>query len=560
MKRVVIALGCLITALHILSASAADLAVVADANTDNATPNTNLGSNGIIAVSGARIGLIRFDNSQLATSTGGHALLHVKVLAVKNSNSAVSVRFVDSAWDEKTVTAATLPSIWGDRIDQRIITTADVGKTMTFDISSAVATWRNDPARNFGLALVGLTPVPNVSLGSREGGSPATLSTSGPPSDNDVTVAISGGDYSNLGDAIRNMKQGDGWCLESTAQKPCTIHVGRGIFLLQETLSLEGSVRILGEERGETVIIARGGRDDFETIFTAAGFAALSDLTLVSDGTCIHGGGVVVERVVLRCRQLFNLDGGGFSVTDSDLTATSDAAVEAISLFSGAGPSTITRSRVTGISRQDRVLLIRVSDATSYTQMTFTDSTLSAWGKLGANAFLSSDEAAALMTVLRSSVEATSPQDANGLSGNGSGGIQLIDSHVNAHGGSGLGLEFDGGGPVIIDNSTIDASSRAAVLLEPVYGSPSHKPDLTVLRSQLHAGELALQLTLWNAHIENSVVVAKTVAELYELSSLNAASSQLAGRIAHKEGGTTATCDHVYDGNLAWRPANCVGP
>src|SRR5262245_30943708 len=111
-------------ALHLLTAIAvcfivtrsviaADLPVIADTYTDSAAgkTTTNYGGNGVIAVAGTRIGLIRFDTSAITAAPVGKATLTLKVVHVTNSKSAVSIHLVGSPWNEKSVTGTTLPAI-----------------------------------------------------------------------------------------------------------------------------------------------------------------------------------------------------------------------------------------------------------------------------------------------------------------------------------------------------------------------------------------------------------------------------------------------------------------
>lgn len=170
-----------LAALAILSATAqaTDIAVTADTNTDTAIPGSNFGSNGVLAVSGNRIALLRFDNSSISRTPGGDALLNVKVLQVKKTNS-LTIRLIRGPWSENTVTANTLPPISPLILDERPIGGNDAGRIVRFDVTGALAAWRNDPAQNFGIAIVSANPAPNLQLGARELHSGATISITGP--------------------------------------------------------------------------------------------------------------------------------------------------------------------------------------------------------------------------------------------------------------------------------------------------------------------------------------------------------------------------------------------
>jgi hypothetical protein len=190
--------------------------------------------------------------------------------------------------------------------------------------------------------------------------------------------------------------------------------------------------------------------------------------------------------------------------------------------------------------------------------LTFTDSVFSVWGKTGAILYRTTDEFSGPITLLRSQVDVSSPAVAEGFDGEGFVGLQVIESHINAHGGTaGSGVHWDSG-PVLVDNSTIDATTSALGVDTAVFGS-STPVKVTVLRSQLHGSVGGLGLRHAAAHVESSVISGPTSVNISEDGSLTASTSQLAGTVT-KEPGGTASCDHVYDGNLVLRPATCVSP
>jgi hypothetical protein len=557
MKRMLLALSCILTALLCARAEAADIPAIADTNTDTAAPTTNFGSNGIVALSSARTVLMRFDQAKIEQAVGGHALLKIKVLVAKNATNGVALQFVNGPWNEKTVTAATLPQLLPIPDAQKIITRADVGNVVTFDVSNAFATWKSNPARNFGLALVGASPAPNLSLGSREGGNPATITTSGPATDNDVTVAPTGGDYPGLLEAVDNMTNGDRWCTSISDESPCVIHMAAGIYpIVGRRVDTFAPLRIVGAQRGETIIISKLDGKDY-TAFFLGDTLELNDLTLVGDAMCIQGGNIILKRVVLRCERLFDIESSGFDVTDSDLTAISDGEMDAITLDGTGGLQSLTRTSVTAISRQSFVTMISEFDSPTSIELNFTDSRLSAWGKLSGLIYSSGDEFNRGITLLRTSVDSSGPNGTGGFGGEGFG-FTMLDSHINAHGLVGSGLGYEGRG-VIIDNSTIDATSTAVGIEPHPFQGPNASGDVTILRSQIHGGNTGLFLEHSTAHVESSVVQGPTVAALNDFSSLSAETSQLAGTITKGEG-ATASCDQVLDGNLQTRPANCTGP
>src|SRR5262249_7527862 len=102
-------------------ALATDLTAIADTYIQSDSPTSNFGSNAITAVASNRITLIRFDAAQIAQSSGTRATLKIKLLLAKNSQDGVSARLVSGAWDEKSVTAKTLPPISTAALDGQVI-------------------------------------------------------------------------------------------------------------------------------------------------------------------------------------------------------------------------------------------------------------------------------------------------------------------------------------------------------------------------------------------------------------------------------------------------------
>src|SRR6185295_12191598 len=138
MRKTMLGIVCAVGLFTLGQAYGADLPAIADTYTQSSTPTASFGSSGIVAVANGRTTLIRFNPATVAQSTGGSAALKVKVLVAKNGSNAVSVRLVQSAWNEGNVTFATLPTISGTSIDQKTITPANAGQIVTFDLSSVI--------------------------------------------------------------------------------------------------------------------------------------------------------------------------------------------------------------------------------------------------------------------------------------------------------------------------------------------------------------------------------------------------------------------------------------
>ncbi len=154
---------------------AADLPAVADTYTDSAAPAVNYGGYGITAVAKSRVTLIKFDSKAIALAKGDTATLRLNIRTVKNWTDGISLHLVRGAWDEKKVSAATLPAISPVILDQKSITYSDQGRVATFDVSGALSVWRRDQSKNFGIAIKPASPLPNIEIFSRELKAGATL-------------------------------------------------------------------------------------------------------------------------------------------------------------------------------------------------------------------------------------------------------------------------------------------------------------------------------------------------------------------------------------------------
>lgn len=552
-----IVLACLLMALPFATVRAADLGATADTNIDSTAPNANYGSNPVLRVSGIRTALVAFDPAAVARSTGRTAVLQLKVAVTNQSSNVVTIRLVGGAWAEKTVNAKTFPAL-GAVLDQRTVVAQDRGQLVSFDVSAALAAWRSNPAGNFGLAIVGGTPAPNLQFGSREGGAAAMLRITGGGvvADNDVTVAPSGADYPDPGAAIANMADGDHWCVSSTASRPCIVRVAAGVYAVRRSMAVDVPLKILGDEKGETIILS-----------SAAGLLAvadltMTDLTLQSPGLALdhEGSSLRLERVRLRGgERALSLGGRGpATIVDSDITAEADGETVTVDMESLGGSVVFQRSRISAISRQNYARAFEITDsAVGGVVFTFQDSSISAWGKAGANALATSDEWSSIV-VTGTSVDVASPAGAVGLAGIDAP-VQVINSRISAHGEVGTGFDWSGNA-VVLDDVTIDATATAARIDPPDY-SPSSFGSISVLRSHLNAGVVALFMSHSAGNLQSSVLTARTAAMVTAGSTLTAVSGQLGGAVTltndSGQGVSTASCTRVLDASLAVRPAKC---
>lgn len=542
MKGTTLGFVCAVGLSLLGQAYGADLTAIADTYTQSSTPTANFGSSGIVAVANGRITLIRFNPTAVAQSTGGSATLKVKVLVAKNSTNAVSVRLVQSAWNEGSVTFATLPTISAASIDQKTITPANVGQIVTFDLSSVISAWRTTPSSNFGIALVSAAPIPNLQLGSREGGSPATLSiTTQVTADNDVTVAVTGGDYTSLAAAAANARDGDKWCQSTSASTRCTIHVQGGIYVdssQQEPIEIPTFVDVIGAGKGESIVFAS---------LALTGDSLLSDLTL--NGSISRSpSGAPLRLTDLSVLGRLAFDSGAITVTDSEIGDTVGCVGCVLKLI---------RSQISARSNDGAATGISFIDGPgSASTLDMQDSSVFVWGATEATGIESSDEFSPTLTIRNSKFAVVSSGVATGMSFHDNAhDLQVIGTVMDVQGGTnGYGIRWAAFGDVILDGSTIRATDSA---LEAGTSGSGQEPQVSVLRAQLLSsrGNSLAAFQGANVNIEDSIVRGVTI----EGGNLTATSSQIGGQVLLQDG-ATGTCTRVFDGNLALRPANCTGP
>jgi hypothetical protein len=163
--RYLLALSAVLIASETLATT---LTATADTYVDQAQPTSNYGSSGIVAVSGTRTALIRFDPALIASSHGNVAVLNLRIIEAKNYTDGISIRLVQGPWNEKTVNARTAPVLSTTALDSLVVSHGDQGATVQLDLSSALPAWRHSPSTNYGIAITASVPLPNLQLGARE--------------------------------------------------------------------------------------------------------------------------------------------------------------------------------------------------------------------------------------------------------------------------------------------------------------------------------------------------------------------------------------------------------
>jgi len=170
--------------IGIPSSNADPAPLVQDAYVDaaNSQKNKKKGTKPFILVGSAnpRHGLVQFDLSPLGGLVQS-ATLELNV-SVVNIPGDVNLHVVLGSWVESQVTFNTMPPIAPAIVGVVPVAFGDVGGSVVLDISGVAQAWVDDPANNFGLALV--SSGVDASLSSTESGFGATLEVitdGGPP-------------------------------------------------------------------------------------------------------------------------------------------------------------------------------------------------------------------------------------------------------------------------------------------------------------------------------------------------------------------------------------------
>lgn len=125
-----------------------------------------------IEPSNPKQGLVQFDLSAIGgTVVSANLVFNVTVVDVEGH---VNLHKALTLWNEGNVTFNTTPAFLPTEFVRVPITFGDVGMTVSLDITAVAQEWVNDPANNYGLALLpdGVT---NIRFASKESGLGATL-------------------------------------------------------------------------------------------------------------------------------------------------------------------------------------------------------------------------------------------------------------------------------------------------------------------------------------------------------------------------------------------------
>jgi hypothetical protein len=381
--------------------------------------------------------------------------------------------------------------------------------------------------------------------------------------DNHVTVSQNGGDYMTLVAAAENAREGDQWCVAPSAQHPCVIHIGSGIFFNEERLVVPGGVHLVGDGKNETLLVGGG--------IVASG--RVSDLTISSAGTALEQDesaslDFLVQRVALRGGAV-GLDVSDSNtvlrIVDSDIVAIDRSAEKVYGIFARTrtGQVRVIRTRITAIGGQETWGYNDNSDE-RFGDIAIRECTVFASGEQAATALLLNNELSDY-TVIGGSFTAISPGSAISIATSESSvkSITVVGAKATAQGGqSAAGVNWgdsQGGATLILDGVSIDATDAVLVRL----GEGAVRAS--IWRSQLFGSRTALSTTIGlpgsvTLGIASSLLQAPTAVSIGN-TQLEARSSVFAGDVIFSVEGlppSSGTCRKVYDANHELLPPTCV--
>jgi len=164
-------------------ADTGSLAVTDDTTANAVYPDRNFGASTQVAVASwaPKLGFAKFDLSALADLEVDSALLKLHLQWLRTAGS-VGLHLVYGEWDEETLTYNSMPSFEPTPFAIIDVSAADVGSTISVDITDVVQTWASGSLANYGISLQPAGKV-NIRLDSKEteGGTPMEIEVTGTP-------------------------------------------------------------------------------------------------------------------------------------------------------------------------------------------------------------------------------------------------------------------------------------------------------------------------------------------------------------------------------------------
>jgi hypothetical protein len=472
------------------------------------------------------------------------------------------------------------PSLSPNVLSARQITPADVGKTLSFDVSAAVAAWRTDPSSNQGLAITATGSPAEVYFVSREGGTPAIIRADNPPvvRDNDVTVAPVGGDYTDPVTAIENALIGDNWCVSRSAQAPCTMHISFGLYPVSRTLEVPELIDVIGTDIRQSVLFALPGVSNAMRVHgsTLRNLSVLNEQPGV-DGVAIEvssgtGQPIVIDHVLARASSpsaatalhAVSAQILGLSIRDSEFTATgigTGSFVIAVHVVDNNTPTAIARSRLAALGGQFNFGL-EWESRQGAGNTTLDSTVVLASGAYAAGVHANADRAD--LDMINGEVTAIGDEVETVISNGANLNLSLTNMKIVARGtqrGTGILANFNG--PELrLNGVSVDATFIGAVL-----GNHNNAAPLSVeiFGSNLVAGDRALEVTSVSAanpatiRVDESTLRAPTAVSLFSGGdgSFLANVSQLVGAIVNPQA-MSIQCVETFDESGRNRRPNCA--
>ncbi|MEM7220330.1 MAG: DNRLRE domain-containing protein [Pseudomonadota bacterium] len=243
---------------------------------------------------GPRYSLLRFDTTTFSgRPTQARLSLRIQTLSTPGT---FDVHRLIEAWDESTVKLNQLPAYDPMIAGTLQLTAADANAVVDVDILPAAEAWL-DGATNHGLIIIPAGSI-NARISSREGNTAPALNLETEPTPPHIaTVRKVGGDYTSPIDALDNIDSGDVWCGSPSAQNPCLIDIGPGVYeLRQQRIEMRDYVSISGAGPQATILTYDG--DSHAVLAFEASHFRLSNLRVDTSSASDGGVGVYASQNV----------------------------------------------------------------------------------------------------------------------------------------------------------------------------------------------------------------------------------------------------------------------
>ncbi len=187
-KQQVVRLGC--CALVLWTTAYGQLTPSSDAYTNTGTPTKNYGAATLLDVeSASQTTYIQFNLSSIPSGYTGATIAQATLKLYVNAVTAAgnfNVDYINGAWSESTIDASNAPALGSTIVASFPLTTTNKNQYILINITPAVQAWLNGTEPNYGIALVGNSPL-NASFDSKEN------TTTSHPAELDIVFTEGGG-------------------------------------------------------------------------------------------------------------------------------------------------------------------------------------------------------------------------------------------------------------------------------------------------------------------------------------------------------------------------------